>query len=63
MLKVGGYGKEPKQIHNFYSMKEFKCPDDKLDIKVREISLLETYIKGFCKVTEEVLNICLILVK
>ena len=54
MLKVGGWGKEPKQIHNFYSMKEFKCPDDKLDIKVGDkISLTEKHMTGFCKVTEE----------
>ena len=54
MLKVGGWGKEAKQIHNFYSMKEFKCPDDKLDIKIGDkISLTEKHMKGFCKVTEE----------
>ena len=54
MLKVGGWGKEAKQLHNFYSMKEFKCPDDKLDIKVGdEISLSEKHMKGFCKVTED----------
>ena len=51
MMKVGAWGKEPKQLHNFYSMKQFKCPDDKLDIKVGDkISFLEKYMKGFCKV-------------
>jgi hypothetical protein len=54
MLKVGGWGSTPKQIHNFYSMKEFKCPNDKLDIKVGDdISLSETHMTGHCKVTEE----------
>ena len=54
MLKVGGWGKEAKQLHNFYSMKEFKCPDDKLDIKVGDqISLSEKHMKGFCKVTKD----------
>ena len=54
MMKVGAWGKEPKQLHNFYSMKQFKCPDDKLDIKVGDkISLSEKHMKVFCKVTEE----------
>ena len=53
MLKVGAWGKEPKQIHNFYSMKNFECPDDKLDIKIGEYSLSETHMTGYCKVTEE----------
>ena len=30
MLKVGGWGKDPKQLHNFYSMKDFKYSEDKL---------------------------------
>ena len=53
MLKVGAYGEDPKQIHNFYSMKDFECPDDKLDIKIGEYSLTETHMTGYCKVTEE----------
>ena len=53
MLKVGAWGKEPKQIHNYYSMKDFECPDDRLDIKVGEYSLTETHMTGYCKVTEE----------
>ena len=54
MLKVGGWGKDKKQIHNFYSMKDFKCPEDKLDIKVgEEITLSEKHMKGFCKVTKD----------
>ena len=53
MLKVGAYGKDPKQIHNFYSMKDFECPDDRLDIKIGEYSLTETHMTGYCKVTED----------
>ena len=54
MMKVGGWGKNKKQIHNFYSMKDFKCPEDKLDIKVgQEITLTEKHMKGFCKLTKE----------
>ena len=33
MMKVGCWGKNPKQIHNFYSMKYFNCPDDELNIQ------------------------------
>ena len=48
MMIVGAWGKEPKQLHNFYSMKQFKCPDDKLDIKVGDkISLSEKHMKVF----------------
>ena len=54
MMKVGAWGEQRKQIHNFYSMKEFKCPDNKLDVKVgNNISLSENHMTGFCKVTEE----------
>ena len=54
MLKVGGWGKDPKQLHNFYSMKDFKYSEDKLDIKVGDkISLNETHMTGFCKVSKE----------
>ena len=53
MMKVGTWGKNPKQIHNFYSMKQFQCPDDKLDIRVGDCALTETHMKGSCTVTEE----------
>lgn len=53
MIKVGAWGKDAKQVHNFYSMKDFHCPDNKLDIKVGECTLTETHTKGFCKVTEQ----------
>ena len=32
MMKVGTWGKDAKQIHNFYSMKEFHFPFEKLMI-------------------------------
>lgn len=53
MIKVGSWGKNPKQIHNFYSMNDFHCPDDKLDIVVGECKLTETHMEGYCKVSEE----------
>lgn len=53
MMKVGTWGKGAKQIHNFYSMKEFSCPDDKLDIMVGNCRLTETHMSGECTVSEE----------
>lgn len=53
MMKVGTWGKNAKQIHNFYSMKEFQCPDDELNVKVGECTLTETHMKGFCEVSPE----------
>ena len=57
MLKVGGWGNDAKQIHNFYSMKEIYLPYDKLDLRVgKDISLTEKHMKGFVKMTEEEKN-------
>ena len=53
MIKAGAYGDEPKQIHNFYSMKYFDCPDDELKIQVGDCSLTETHMSGFSRVSEE----------
>ena len=53
MIKAGAYGKDPKQIHNFYSMKYFNCPDDELNIQVGDCSLTETHMSGFSRVSEE----------
>ena len=53
MVKAGTWGKNPKQIHNFYSMKYFECPDDELNIKVGDCSLTETHMSGYSRVSEE----------
>ncbi|MBR0472496.1 MAG: hypothetical protein IJI98_07355 [Methanosphaera sp.] len=53
MIKVGSWGENPKQIHNFYSMKDFYCPDNKLDVKVGNCTLTETHMEGSCEVTEK----------
>ena len=53
MIKVGCWGKNAKQIHNFYSMKEFNCPEDKLDIKVGNCTLTERHMEGSCTVSPE----------
>lgn len=53
MIKAGTWGKNKKQIHNFYSMKYFDCPDDELNIRVGDCSLTETHMNGQVKVSEE----------
>ncbi len=53
MMKVGAWGKDKKQVHIFYSMKDFHCPDNELNITVGPCSLTETHMKGVCKVTEQ----------
>ncbi|MDO5821220.1 MAG: tocopherol cyclase family protein [Methanobrevibacter sp.] len=53
MMKCGTWGKNPKQMHNFYSMKEFSCPEDRLDIKVGPNTLTEKHMSGRVIVTEE----------
>lgn len=53
LIKAGAWGKDAKQIHNFYPIIDFKCEKEKLDIKVRECTLTETHMKGSCSVTEE----------
>ena len=53
MVKAGTWGKNPKQIHNFYSMKYFNCPDDELNIQVGDCSLTETHMSGYSRVSEE----------
>jgi len=53
MLKAGAWGKNAKQIHNFYPYSQFKNDPTKLNIKVGECTLTETHMKGSCKVTEE----------
>ncbi|WP_310937178.1 hypothetical protein [Clostridium sp. SHJSY1] len=46
-------GENPKQIHNFYPISDFKYVKDKLEINVQECTLTEKYMKGKCLVTEE----------
>ena len=53
MIKAGCWGKNAKKIHNFYSMKDFHCPSNKLDIKVGNCTLTETHMEGSCNVSKE----------
>ena len=57
LIKVGAWGENAKQIHNFYPISEFSCPNDILDLKIGKNTLSETNMIGKCVVTaEEVLN-------
>lgn len=51
MVKVGAWGKDAKQIHNFYPISQFSCPSKELNIKVGECTLTEKHMTGWCKVT------------
>lgn len=53
MVKVGAWGKNPKQIHNFYPITEFSCEKDNLNLKMGQCTLSETHMKGTCTVTTE----------
>lgn len=51
LVKVGTWGENACQIHNFYPINEFFCPQNQLKLKIGECTLTENNMKGFCKVT------------
>jgi len=51
LIKVGAWGKNAKQIHNFYPISEFSCPADSLNVKIGKCTLGETHMKGECNIT------------
>lgn len=53
MIKVGYWGKNARQIHNYYSIKEFKSNSKYLDIKVGGCLLTEKKMSGHCIVSPE----------
>lgn len=53
LVKVGTWGKDACQIHNFYPINEFSCPKNQLKLNIGECTLSEKYMKGHCKVTEK----------
>ena len=53
LIKVGTWGDGACQIHNFYPISQFSCPDNRLDIKIGDCALTEKHMKGFCKITKE----------
>jgi len=52
MLKAGSWGKNPKQIHNFYPISDLSIFDGNLNIRVGEATLSETAMKGIVSVSE-----------
>ena len=53
LIKVGAWGKDAKQIHNFYSIDDFSCPKDSLNVRIGDCTLSEKYMNGHCSVTEQ----------
>lgn len=53
LVKVGTWGDEACQIHNFYPIREFSSSKNELNLKIGECILTETHMKGFCKVTDK----------
>lgn len=53
LIKVGTWGKDAKQIHNFYPVSKFRSDEEKLNISIGDCELSETHLKGKCFVSEE----------
>lgn len=53
LIKVGAWGKNAKQIHNFYPITQFSATEKELNIKIGDCILSETATKGSCRVSTE----------
>lgn len=53
MIKVGTWGKDKREINNFYGINEFKYNKDKLDITIGQSTLTEKHMKGTCTLTKD----------
>lgn len=51
MIKVGCWGDDARQIHNFYAISDLKIAKDRLELSVGECFLSETRVKGYCNLT------------
>lgn len=51
MIKVGTWGSDARQLHNFYGMNDFKVNGESLNLTIGACTLTETEMKGSCKVT------------
>ncbi len=56
MVKAGAWGEEAKQIHGFYPISSMEIAKGKLDLKVGNCTLTETYMTGEVSVDEETAN-------
>jgi hypothetical protein len=53
MIKAGCWGKDAKQVHEFYPINQLKCEEDILDLRVGDCSLTEKRIIGQVKLSSE----------
>lgn len=53
MIKVGSWGENPKQIHNFYPISDFTYAQKALSIQIGDCILTENHMKGYCEVSQE----------
>lgn len=53
LIKVGFWGENAKQIHNFYPINSFSSDENVLNVKIGECTLTEKHIEGHCRVTPE----------
>jgi tocopherol cyclase len=53
LIKVGCWGKDARQIHNFYGIEDFSCRPNELDLRISECVLTEKEMRGSCAVSEE----------
>lgn len=53
LIKCGTWGKQARQIHEFYPIKSFSHAAEPLSIRIGEHMLSDTALKGECHLTEE----------
>lgn len=53
MIKAGVWGREPKQLHNFYPISEFTASEASLNVRIGNCNLTEKRMEGKCRVTKE----------
>lgn len=53
LIKVGAWGKDAKQIHNFYAISDFKFKEQSLDLSIGSCELSETHLLGSCSLSKE----------
>lgn len=53
MMNVGTWGEHPRQIHNFYPVKDVVASRKKLDVQFGNCSLTETHTEGEVSVSKE----------
>lgn len=53
LIKVGAWGKDAKQIHNFYAISDFKFKEQSLDLSIGSCELSETHLFGSCSLSKE----------